>query len=85
MTTPPDNNVSRLAALFGGMSAVARACGVHRSLVFRWRQTTGLVPWKYNKAIRRAASQELALLVDECLSNPTCPTCGNPVDGDQVL
>lgn len=95
MTDKPDNNVSRLAALFGSMAALARACDVTRSLVHRWRDTDGLIPWKYNAAIRAYAveqkwegnAQHWRWLdsVNDCLSDATCPTCGQPVNPDRVL
>lgn len=87
------SNVQRLAGLFGGITALADALGVDKSVCSRWdkpkdrRGNDGNVPTHYNHRIIDAA-ERLGLdqaAVAACLDQHACPCCGRDLEPGQTI
>lgn len=75
MQTP----LERLISLFGSHSELARAIGVHHSLITKWAtRLGGKVPSRYNDRIIAGARERHIphKAVAACLSHHLCPLCG---------
>lgn len=85
--------VQKLSDVFGGATELARAIGVSRSLIVKWRQRSspgrkrGEIPSRYNDAIVRAA-KERGIRHDKVAPHLTahvCPLCDQPLRPGQII
>lgn len=72
------SDVERLVPLFGTSMEIARAAGVNKSAVIRWRQGKHPVAPLYQaRLIEAARERDLPVSeVAEAIGVPRCPSCG---------
>ena len=86
------NNVERLIELFGSQNELSRVIDRDPTVIIRAKRADGgRVPVRWNRAIKdettacHGRTPEWQRAVLECLENPVCPTCGQPIDEGFVV